>query len=88
MCFILDFIYIYIWCTGAQKKQHTVTRDKKETDLIARGRHDPCVVPRGMSLYDRSILQMIEISFRILMIDAIWSGLIVSSLVKIEENQY
>ncbi|KAL3579319.1 hypothetical protein D5086_020823 [Populus alba] len=34
------------------KKQHTVTRDKKETDLIARGRHDPCVVPRGMSLYD------------------------------------
>lgn len=30
-----------------QKKQHTVTRDKKETELIARGRHDPCVVPRG-----------------------------------------
>lgn len=31
-----------------QKKQHTVTRGKEETDLIARGRHDPCVVPRGM----------------------------------------
>jgi len=33
--------------TLLQKKQHTVTRDKKETELIARGRHDPCVVPRG-----------------------------------------
>ncbi|KAL9676788.1 hypothetical protein QQ045_005008 [Rhodiola kirilowii] len=33
------------------KKQCTVTRDKKETDLIARGRHDPCVVPRGLSFY-------------------------------------
>lgn len=31
-----------------QRKQNTVTRDKKETELIARGRHDPCVVPRGM----------------------------------------
>ncbi|CAI0442791.1 unnamed protein product [Linum tenue] len=30
-----------------QKKQNTVTRDKHETELIARGRHDPCVVPRG-----------------------------------------
>ncbi|RVW32135.1 Chorismate synthase 1, chloroplastic [Vitis vinifera] len=29
------------------KKQHTVTRDKQETELIARGRHDPCVVPRA-----------------------------------------
>lgn len=33
-----------------QKKQNTVTRDKKEVELIARGRHDPCVVPRGTSL--------------------------------------
>ncbi|KAA8539328.1 hypothetical protein F0562_026020 [Nyssa sinensis] len=32
------------------KKQHTVTRDKQETELIARGRHDPCVVPRGLYL--------------------------------------
>lgn len=31
-----------------QKKQHTVTRDKHDTELIARGRHDPCVVPRGL----------------------------------------
>ncbi|MBA0721401.1 hypothetical protein Golax_008947, partial [Gossypium laxum] len=28
------------------KKQHTVTREKKEIELLARGRHDPCVVPR------------------------------------------
>ncbi|MBA0776028.1 hypothetical protein Gotri_011089 [Gossypium trilobum] len=32
------------------KKQHTVTREKKEIELLARGRHDPCVVPRGISL--------------------------------------
>lgn len=30
-----------------QQKQKTVTRDKQETELRARGRHDPCVVPRG-----------------------------------------
>lgn len=35
-----------------QKKQHTVTRDKQETELIARGRHDPCVVPRGLAEND------------------------------------
>ncbi|KAG6536344.1 hypothetical protein ZIOFF_001398 [Zingiber officinale] len=28
-----------------QKKQQTVTRDRHETELITRGRHDPCVVP-------------------------------------------
>lgn len=33
-----------------QRKQNTVTRDKHDTELIARGRHDPCVVPRGMPL--------------------------------------
>ena len=38
-----------------QKKQHTVTREKQETELIARGRHDPCVVPRGTFNY-QSIL--------------------------------
>lgn len=35
--------------TIAQRKQNTVTRDKQETELIARGRHDPCVVPRGIT---------------------------------------
>ena len=39
-----------------QKKQRTVARDKKEMELIARGRHDPCVVPRGMFLFDTSNL--------------------------------
>ncbi|CAA3026202.1 chorismate synthase 1, chloroplastic [Olea europaea subsp. europaea] len=42
---------------GIQRQQNTLTRDKRETELIARGRRDPCVVPRvyyllsvGMSL--------------------------------------
>lgn len=34
------------------KKQHTVTRDKQETELIARGRHDPCVVPRAVPMVE------------------------------------
>lgn len=34
------------------KKQHTVTREKQETDLIARGRHDPCVVPRAVPMVE------------------------------------
>lgn len=34
--------------SNVQRKQNTVTRDKKETEMIARGRHDPCVVPRGL----------------------------------------
>ena len=42
-----------------QRKQHTVTREKKETELIARGRHDPCVVLRGISLFARSNLFII-----------------------------
>ncbi|KAJ4771826.1 Chorismate synthase [Rhynchospora pubera] len=32
------------------KKQYTVTRDREETELIARGRHDPCVVPRAVPM--------------------------------------
>ena len=39
-----------------QKKQHTVTRGKEETELIARGRHDPCVVPRGIFLNNCSFV--------------------------------
>lgn len=34
------------------KKQHTVSRDKKEMELIARGRHDPCVVPRAVPMVE------------------------------------
>ncbi|XP_054793320.1 chorismate synthase, chloroplastic-like [Prosopis cineraria] len=37
------------------KKQHTVTRDKKETELIARGRHDPCVVPRAVPMVEAMV---------------------------------
>ncbi|KAH7537409.1 hypothetical protein FEM48_Zijuj03G0089500 [Ziziphus jujuba var. spinosa] len=37
------------------KKQHTVTRDKHEIDLIARGRHDPCVVPRAVPMVEAMV---------------------------------
>ncbi|KAL5734955.1 hypothetical protein ACOSP7_032816 [Xanthoceras sorbifolium] len=37
------------------RKQHTVTRDKKETELIARGRHDPCVVPRAVPMVEAMV---------------------------------
>ena len=53
--FLLNYIgIIYVTAMFMQKKQHTVTRDKQETELIARGRHDPCVVPRGLFLNDDS----------------------------------
>ncbi|KAK2997195.1 hypothetical protein RJ639_025601 [Escallonia herrerae] len=38
------------------RKQNTVTRDRKEIELTARGRHDPCVVPRGLSPNDIYLL--------------------------------
>ncbi|XVF83251.1 hypothetical protein PTKIN_Ptkin16aG0120100 [Pterospermum kingtungense] len=37
------------------KKQHTVTREKKEIELIARGRHDPCVVPRAVPMVEAMV---------------------------------
>ncbi|KAI7755860.1 hypothetical protein M8C21_023225 [Ambrosia artemisiifolia] len=37
------------------RKQNTVSRDKKETELIARGRHDPCVVPRAVPMVEASV---------------------------------
>uniref|UniRef100_A0A1D1YPL0 chorismate synthase n=1 Tax=Anthurium amnicola TaxID=1678845 RepID=A0A1D1YPL0_9ARAE len=37
------------------KKQHTVTRDGHETELIARGRHDPCVVPRAVPMVEAMV---------------------------------
>ncbi|XP_059628304.1 chorismate synthase 2, chloroplastic [Cornus florida] len=37
------------------KKQNTVTRDKQETELIARGRHDPCVVPRAVPMVEAMV---------------------------------
>ncbi|XP_077252926.1 chorismate synthase, chloroplastic-like [Tasmannia lanceolata] len=41
------------------KKQNTVTRDKHETDLIARGRHDPCVVPRAVPMVEAMVALVI-----------------------------
>ncbi len=32
--------------------QETVTTDKKETSLSAKGRHDPCVIPRAVPIVD------------------------------------
>ncbi|KAH9768286.1 Chorismate synthase [Citrus sinensis] len=37
------------------RKQNTVTREKKETELIARGRHDPCVVPRAVPMVEAMV---------------------------------
>ncbi|KAK6137769.1 hypothetical protein DH2020_028488 [Rehmannia glutinosa] len=37
------------------RKQNTVTRDKHDTELIARGRHDPCVVPRAVPMVEAMI---------------------------------
>lgn len=37
------------------RKQNTVTRDKIETELIARGRHDPCVVPRAVPMVESMV---------------------------------
>ncbi|CAM6094985.1 unnamed protein product [Calypogeia fissa] len=36
-------------------KQRTVTRDKQETELRARGRHDPCVVPRAVPMVEAMV---------------------------------
>ncbi|KAJ4720805.1 Chorismate synthase [Melia azedarach] len=37
------------------RKQNTVTREKKEIELIARGRHDPCVVPRAVPMVEAMV---------------------------------
>ncbi|KAH0451238.1 hypothetical protein IEQ34_018537 [Dendrobium chrysotoxum] len=34
------------------KKQNTVTRNREETELLARGRHDPCVLPRAVPMVE------------------------------------
>jgi chorismate synthase len=35
--------------------QRTVTRDGEETELRARGRHDPCVVPRAVPMVEAMV---------------------------------
>ncbi|KAJ8544188.1 hypothetical protein K7X08_035792 [Anisodus acutangulus] len=37
------------------RKQQTVTRGKHDTELIARGRHDPCVVPRAVPVVEAMV---------------------------------
>ncbi|XP_058079631.1 chorismate synthase 2, chloroplastic-like [Magnolia sinica] len=41
------------------RKQHTVTRDRHEIELIARGRHDPCVVPRVVLMVEAMVALVI-----------------------------
>eukprot|EP00878_Enallax_costatus_P011307 GHUV01011804.1.p1 GENE.GHUV01011804.1~~GHUV01011804.1.p1 ORF type:complete len:215 (+),score=48.42 GHUV01011804.1:138-782(+) len=36
-------------------KQRTVTREGEETELRARGRHDPCVVPRAVPMVESMV---------------------------------
>jgi len=33
-------------------QQKTVTRSRKQTDIAARGRHDPCVLPRAVPIVE------------------------------------
>ena len=37
------------------RKQRTVSRDGQDVDLIARGRHDPCVVPRAVPMVESMV---------------------------------
>ena len=37
------------------RKQKTVSRDGEEVELLARGRHDPCVVPRAVPMVEAAV---------------------------------
>lgn len=37
------------------RKQKTVNRDGEEIELLARGRHDPCVVPRAVPMVEAMV---------------------------------
>jgi len=51
-CFQMDLRrYIKPTSTITQKQQ-TVNRDGVETELRAKGRHDPCVVPRAVPMVE------------------------------------
>ncbi|XP_038994633.1 chorismate synthase, chloroplastic-like [Hibiscus syriacus] len=41
------------------KKQQTVTREKQEIELLARGRHDPCVVPRAVPMVEAMVAMVL-----------------------------
>lgn len=38
-----------------RKEQKTVTREGEETLLAAKGRHDPCVLPRAVPIVDAMV---------------------------------
>lgn len=37
------------------RKQETVSRDGKDVEMLARGRHDPCVVPRAVPMVEAMV---------------------------------
>ncbi|KAK6136296.1 hypothetical protein DH2020_029960 [Rehmannia glutinosa] len=54
------------------RRQNTVTRDKHGTELIARGRHDPCVVPtRSLICFDgcHAAVPMVEAMVALVLVD-------------------
>ena len=58
------------------KKQSTVSRDGQDVDLLARGRHDPCVVPRAVPMVEAMValvladqlLQVVLVLFPIMLV--------------------
>lgn len=40
-------------------QQKTVTREGEEVDLRARGRHDPCVVPRAVPMVESMVAMVL-----------------------------
>ena len=57
-----ELVYLHVQflpsVCSLQMPQKTVNRDGQETELRARGRHDPCVVPRGKYYSSRQQLKM------------------------------
>lgn len=41
------------------KKQNTVSRNGEDVDLLARGRHDPCVVPRAVPMVEAMVAMVL-----------------------------
>ncbi len=45
-----------LWHRVGIEEQKTVTRSGEETTLAAKGRHDPCVLPRAVPMVEAMIL--------------------------------
>ncbi|KAI3957433.1 hypothetical protein MKW98_003154 [Papaver atlanticum] len=52
---VINFRVAFKPTSTISKKQNTVNRDKEEIELIARGRHDPCVVPRAVPMVEAMV---------------------------------